>query len=428
MDIFDILTDQKAEIDNFQPANFVARQEEKDVDPQSSRAQVVIGVRRSGKSTLCKKVLVESAVKFAYVNFDDERLAFIKADRLNDVLQTLFRIYGDFTHLLLDEIQNIPEWPLFVNRLLRQGLHLVITGSNANLLSGELITHLTGRHKQIALFPFSFAEYCSARGLDQEDTTTKGRGLRQNLMDGYLIRGGFPESLHDNGAEAEQYARALLHTVIQKDICRRYKLRYPVVVSRMANILLDQCCQPLSTRQLTADLGVKSSHTIDNYMAFMENAFLFFPVQQWSFKSVQRRIANKVYTVDNAFLSYHDNMLQGENLGWRLENAVAAELLRRVRRKANSDLYYLRKPKTFEVDFVVTANSRATELIQVTYDFSSPSRKLYRREVEGLLKGSAETGCDELTLITTQSDTPRIEADGKVIKVVKAPDWFLTNA
>ena len=153
-----ILRDQREELSATDYSVLVSRDEESDIDLKSNLAQIIIGVRRCGKSTLCQKVLMQSAVKFAYVNFDDEYLSDLKADKLNDVLETLYRIYGSFTHLFMDEIQNIPKWHFFVNRLLRQGLHLVLTGSNANLLSGELATHLTGRYNEIRLFPFSFKE------------------------------------------------------------------------------------------------------------------------------------------------------------------------------------------------------------------------------------------------------------------------------
>ena len=109
-------------------------------------------VRRSGKSTMCRKVLREANVKAAYVNFDDERLAKTQTSDLNNILEALYIVYGDFQYLFLDEVQNIEGWPLFVNRLLRQKMHLIVTGSNAKLLSNELTTHLTGRHHKITFF------------------------------------------------------------------------------------------------------------------------------------------------------------------------------------------------------------------------------------------------------------------------------------
>lgn len=95
-------------------------------------------------------------MKYAYADLDDERLAALKSEQLNDVLEVLYKIYGDFQCLFLDEIQNVNGWHLFVNRMLRKKMHVVITGSNAKLLSGELATHLSGRNKETALYPFSF--------------------------------------------------------------------------------------------------------------------------------------------------------------------------------------------------------------------------------------------------------------------------------
>lgn len=135
-----ILADQAEELAMKQTIRFCQRKEEDRIDLDSTQAQVVIGVRRSGKSTLCYNALTRKGVKFAYVNFDDERLIRLTADDLNDVLEVLYKINGDFNYLFIDEIQNIPEWYLFVNRLLRKMMHVVITGSNAKLLSGELAT------------------------------------------------------------------------------------------------------------------------------------------------------------------------------------------------------------------------------------------------------------------------------------------------
>ena len=131
MNLLQILIDQREEIINTDTRLLCSRKEESKIELKSKLAQVVIGVRRSGKSTLCQKVLLESGVDFAYVNFDDERLADLHADGLDEMLQCLYRINGDFTHLFLDEIQNIDKWPLFVNRLLRQGIKIILTGSNA---------------------------------------------------------------------------------------------------------------------------------------------------------------------------------------------------------------------------------------------------------------------------------------------------------
>lgn len=151
-----VIRDQKEDFKFLLEREYVARAEERLVDLNSPLAQVVIGVRRSGKSTLCINVIKRSNLNFAYVNFDDERFMNVKADDLNTILECLYQVYGSFDYLFMDEIQNVEAWHLFVNRLLRRGMHIIITGSNAKLLSGELATHLTGRHNKIELFPFSF--------------------------------------------------------------------------------------------------------------------------------------------------------------------------------------------------------------------------------------------------------------------------------
>ena len=130
--IEEALTEQKQEMQRYLQRLTCNRSEEVLINLESEMAQVIIGVRRSGKSTLCRNVLRDSKKTFAYVNFDDERFALLTGDDLNEVLRMLYNIYGNFECLFIDEIQNIPEWYLFVNRLLRQGMHVLITGSMPN--------------------------------------------------------------------------------------------------------------------------------------------------------------------------------------------------------------------------------------------------------------------------------------------------------
>ena len=162
------------------------RPEEELIELNSSLAQVVIGVRRSGKSTLCINVIKNSGLAFGYVNFEDERLNTLNSKDLNTILECLYQIYGEFNHLFLDEIQNIEGWQYFVNRLLRTGRHILMTGSNAKLLSSELSTHMTGRYLSVELFPFSFSEYCKAQNISTLHETTKERGLLRRAFDSYV--------------------------------------------------------------------------------------------------------------------------------------------------------------------------------------------------------------------------------------------------
>lgn len=419
-----ILRDQQEEILSREENNLVTRQEEQEFDLDSNLAQIVIGVRRCGKSTICQKVLKESGVKFAYANFDDETLASLKPEQLNDVIQILYRIYGQFTHLFMDEIQNVPQWHLFVNRLLRQGLHLVLTGSNANLLSGELATHLTGRYNEIRLYPFSFSDYCIAKSIKTDAMTTKTKGLLMHALDNYLLQGGLPETFLIK--RQDKYVSSLLTAIITKDIYQRYKVRYKKTLQQLANGILDHFCQEISYNDVQETYQINSIHTAKNYVSYLENAYLIRLVPRYSFKSIERQTMRKAYSIDNAFVTNHDDALQTENLGWRLENVVAIELYRRMELESQQ-LYYIRKNRNYEVDFVVVDRNKVTELIQVTYDFSHPKPKLYNREIGGLIKGSKDTGCINLTLIMMTGEEGDIQVEGLTIHKTLACHWLVNK-
>ena len=423
-DLKRILSNQKAELDLVDLETLCSRKEEQEIQLNSKLAQIVIGVRRSGKSTLCMKVLMQSGVHFAYVNFDDERLQKVGVEELDVILQELYAIYGSFTHLFLDEVQNVDGWHLFVNRLLRQGIKLVLTGSNANLLSGELSTHLTGRYYQIELYPFSFSEYCTIRGVDAHGMTTKAYGLRDKALDEYLMSGGFPELIASPEISKRDYLFSLREAIVKKDICQRYKIRYKQTLSDLANRLLDWFCQEKSYNDIAKEMSINSVHTVKNYITYLQNAYLLCLLPKFSLKSSERNSARKMYAVDNAFISQHENALLTESFGLRLENVVAVELLRRLHSEYEQ-LYYLRKVQDFEVDFVVVESSHVRELIQVTYDFVEPSAKLYNREVNGLIKGSHLTRCDNLTLIMMRGEPRDIQVEGKIVHCVLAADWLL---
>lgn len=267
-----VLRDQREELENTDFGRLVTRKEEEQLELNSTVAQIVIGVRRCGKSTLCQKVLKQSGEVFAYANFDDAVLASLKATEMNFLMETMYKIYGEFTHLFLDEVQNIDQWPLFVNRLLRQKIHLVLTGSNANSLSDDLSTHITGRYNEIHLYPFSFEDYCAAKQVDTQGQTTKLEGLRQHALDNYLMSGAMPETfgMKNQG----KYIHSLLDAIINKDICKRYKVRYKKTLQQVANGLLDKFCQEVNYQDVQENYHLNSVHTAKNYVSYIEKAYL----------------------------------------------------------------------------------------------------------------------------------------------------------
>lgn len=389
-----ILADQIEELAQKQNFRFCRRPEEESIDLNSTQAQVVIGVRRSGKSTLCYNALTRSGVKFAYVNFDDERLIHITADDLNDVLEVLYKINGDFNYLFIDEIQNIPEWYLFVNRLLRKQMHVIITGSNAKLLSGELATHLTGRHHSISLYPFSFAEYCEVKDIDVNSRTTKAIAIRRAAFDNYMRQGGFPELqfIRDD----KEYIDGLVNNILERDIEQRFKVVHTSAFEQLAHHLLNEAPVIVVDKTLQDTFGFKSQHTAKNYVSYLKQAYLLVGLHKYSPKSRQRIIGEKLYPIDVALMNKRADAFAGENLGWRLETIVYLDMLRKYK-KQGFDIYYY-NDRSGECDFIACDGRKAVLAVQVSYDITSP--KTRKREIAGLLLAAKKTGCDNLLLLT----------------------------
>lgn len=414
-----IFGDQKMELDNWNNEYVCSRNEARLVDLDSPQAQVVIGVRRSGKSTLCLQTLTDSNIMFAYADFDDERLAGLSTGQLNDVLEVLYKIYGNFKYVLFDEIQNVEGWPLFVNRLLRNKIHVVLTGSNAKLLSSDLATHLTGRSNEINLYPFSFAEYCMMKNVNSSLRTTKGIAEQRKTFDEYLQKGGFPELIKiKNG---KKYITNLVGNILQRDIEQRYHIAFPAQFEKLAHHLLNVSPYIMSASDLAKTFNFKSPHTVRNYVAYLKQAYLLIGINKFSPKSKMRITQEKIYTVDVALMNQRENAFAGENLGWRLETVVLSHLIRKCQYEG-WDVYYL-KERYGECDFVVCDGNRVLQCIQVSYDISS--EKTRKREINGLLLASKQTKCENLLLLTDYEYSD-IEKDGYKIAVRPVYEWCIT--
>lgn len=416
--IEEVLEEQLLDIQAMSKQKLCSRREECLVHIDSKLAQVAIGVRRSGKSSLCYNALTKAGVTYAYVNFDDERFANIQVEDLNNILLVLSKIHGDFNYLFLDEVQDVPGWHLFVNRLLRRGMHIIITGSNAKLLSGELATYLSGRSTEIPLYPFSFKEYCEYNGVNMTSKTTVKKAERLSAFDMYLKQGGFPELLAE--PDAVNYINTLVNNIVNNDIIRRHKINFKATFEQLMHHLLNNAPCEISYDNLKNVVNVKSHHTIKNYIDYAEKAYLISLCKKWSPKSGERVRLQKVYPIDVAIMNSRDDAFVGDNLGFRLETIVYIELLRR--HKAYGRNIYFYKESIGETDFVVCEKNKVLEVIQVSYDISSP--KTRKRELKGLILASQATKCNNLTLITRHNQESTI-VDGKDIKIVPAYDWLV---
>jgi predicted AAA+ superfamily ATPase len=382
---------------------------------ENNLAKVIIGTRRAGKSFFAIHVLAAHG-RFGYANFDSEKLVLVKD--YDAIVSALDEVYGKPDCLLFDEIQNLPRWELFVNRLLRQGKKLVITGSNSKLLSGELATHMTGRHLQTAVFPFSFREALRARNLPEE-------AARGEVWE-YLQKGGYPE-IYTGVSDARQYLSTLFDAVLFKDIIKHYKIRAPQRMENLAIWLLSNPACEITDESLSRSTGIKSPLTARKYLRHLEEAFLFFAIGRFDFKAAVRvSSASKVYCIDTGFIAAK-GLSSTPNYGRIYENAVAIELFREQVAGA-SRVFYWKSPQKHEVDFVVRRGLRVSELVQVCYD---PSGKAKEREARALLRAGKELSCANLLVITEGYEAEEEETwfgMSGIIRYVPLWKWLLARA
>jgi len=386
--------------------------------------KVITGIRRSGKSIFAFQLLTDK--KYAYINFDDERLIGLKTEDLNTVLEAFYQQHGELTYIFLDEIQNIDGWELFANRLQRQGLNVIITGSNAKLLSKELATHLTGRHLSVEIFPFSFTEFLKLEhfdiGKENEYSTRKKSLLLQKLQE-YITYGGFPESLKDKRI-AKNYLTTLYTTILTKDVISRYKINYVTTLREISNYLLSNFSTYITYNKIKNIFHLKSPHTSKKYVSFLQESYLFFLVDKFSFKYKEITASpKKIYVIDTGIikaLAYESS----ENDGRLLENIVAIELLRRKTFSPTIEMYYWKDYQQHEVDFVIKKGQMIVQLIQVTS--VSEKNQIEKREVSALRKASDELKCNNLLIITWDYESKE-SIDGKEITYIPLWKWLLTN-
>jgi len=321
----------------------------------------------------------------------------------------------------LDEIQNIEGWQLFVNRLLRQRMRVILAGSNTKLLSGELATRLSGRNHEVRLYPFSFKEFCAMKGVDCTSLSTKAEAFRRAAFDGYLKSGGFPELLLNQNSRA--YVSGLLDNILRHDIEGRYSISYKAAFEDLAAHLLNKAPVIVAPGDLARRFGFKSAHTARNYLNFLEHAFLLSGICKYSPKSRIRMAPEKVYAIDVALMGRRKNAFDGANRGHRLETVVLLELQRRGA-LSGLEVKYL-KERSGECDFLVCYGNRVIQAVQVSYDLAAA--KTRKREIKGLLLAAKLTGCTDLLLLTDHERDDVVQA-GRSIRVRPVYQWCLEDA
>ena len=365
----------------------------------SGFASIITGIRRSGKSTLqmqFKNKYFDNNCLF--LNFDDPRLAGIEMNDFERLYEVI--IEKKIKVLFFDEIQVAAGWEIFVNQLLREDFYVIITGSNASLLSKELGTHLTGRHFSTELFPFSYLEFLEFKQLPKGEASFKT----------YTQLGGMPDYLRTG---IDSYLNNLLDDILIRDIAVRFGVRDVKSLRQLAVYLLSNIGTLVSANSLTGMFGVKSSTTFLDYLSYLQDAYLVDFVRLFDY-SIKKQIRNpqKIYAIDLGI--YHQNKIVfSPNDGRILENVVYLNL-----RRSNKEIFYYKNKG--ECDFVVAKNGFPTALYQVCFDLNSMN---LARELNGLYEAMTDLNIDHARLIT-HNQRDKFTKDNLTIEVIPAWEWM----
>jgi predicted AAA+ superfamily ATPase len=364
----------------------------------TTHALIVSGIRRCGKSTLLFQLLKKKYANALYVNFEDSRLyGFDHNDfsKLDEVIKSV-----DTKVLFFDEIQIIIEWERYVRRKLDEGYKIIITGSNASLLSQELGTRLTGRHISKELFPFSFSEFCSF----------KKSSMNEKSLLLYMDLGGFPEYLKTKDADI---LNQLFDDILIRDIAIRYGIRDVKTLQRLALYLISNTGNLITGNRLRNMFEIGATSTVLEYLSNLESACLFQYLPKFNY-SLRKQLVNarKVYTVDTGLITINSASFSDDR-GRKFENLIFLHL-----RRKNKEIYYFAEKG--ECDFIVFSNRKISEAVQVCFTLNPDNQE---REINGLLEALVFFNLKQGAIVTiNQKD--RIEINGKIIHVVPAYDYL----
>ena len=406
-----IVLNQRKERDELLSRQYLTRRSNHDEDMllNSHLIKLITGPRRVGKST--QALLMLRNKNFAYLNFDSQQL--LDAWDANLVMRMLDDVYPGYDYLLLDEVQNLEGWDLWVSELYKIGKNLVITGSNAKMLSSEMATVLTGKYLQVEMLPFSLEEFFDWNKLELHNLKPEQDAECKVLTDDYMRNGGYPEVVASRQL-VRSYLDTLFDSIVWKDVAKRHSVRNITDLNNLSLYLVSNFCNPLSANELSEELGFSSVNTTKKFMDYLHEPYLFYYLSRYNNKlKLMKKAPRKVYVVDNGFVAAKAFSLS-ENLGRLIENQVFIELIRQGY-NTEKTMFYYRSRNDKEVDFVLRKENRVERLVQVCYDLSSP--KTEKREVDSIVECAGELKCSNLTIVAKE-DERTIEKDGYSINVL----------
>lgn len=382
----------------------------------TSEILIITGIRRCGKSVLLQQLRNKLSEQDFFFNFDDERLASFTVSDFQALQECFYELFGQQHTYYFDEIQNIPGWETFVRRLYNEGCKVIITGSNARMLSRELGTHLTGRYISVEIYPFSFVEYLkliNVHPVQADFYTTTGRSNLLVQFKNYIENGGFPKYLQTH---SPRYLSSLYESIIFRDVMARNALTNEKEIKELVFYLASNATRRITYSSLGKIIGIRHAETVKNYLEYIQQTYMIFQLMKYS-PSVKVQMLNpkKIYFIDNAIIG-RIGFNATDNIGYKLENIVFIELKRR-----GYDLFYHSDKK--ECDFIVRQEANITQAYQVTVSVSDA--KTRKREISGLQEAMNAYGLSEGYIIT-MDEKETVQVDEGIIHVVPAWEWMLT--
>ena len=397
---------------------------------ESSHIIVITGARRSGKSFIMKqtaKTLIKEGIRksrILIVNFEDPRFVELNTE----ILQQVYDVYLEFLnpqekpYLFLDEIQEVKDWEKWVRTIHElDKAKIIISASNAKLLSRELSTLLTGRHLDLVIFPLSFKEFLRFRNVDLSqrfEIVNKEIEIKRLLRE-YIEFGSFPEVVL--GGEKNQILLNYFEDILNKDIVRRFKIRKSKELVSLAKFYLGNISSLITFNSLERTLNI-SADTVEKFSGYLEDTFILFFLKRFSYKfREQEKSPRKVYAIDVG-LANTVGFRFNQNMGRLAENLVFLELKREEMLGSNFEIYYWKDVNHREVDFLIKEDLKVRQLIQVCWEVNRPETK--NREIRTLLKAMKEFNLEE-GLIITEDYKAEENIQGKKINYIPLWEWYL---
>lgn len=391
---------------------------------EDSLNYVLVGLRRSGKSTLLFKRAQDLVNKqnvdwsqIVYLNFEDERLDGFQLSDCNNILIAANQLTTKKHYFLFDEIQNIEGWEKFARRLADQGESVYLTGSNSKVLGHDIVLRLGGRYMAKYIAPFNFSEYLTAKNISHDKLAlldTVNNGQIRAVANEYLRYGGLPESILLS--DKRNYLTNIYQNVFLADIIVRNKIRNEKTISLLIRKIADTVMHIVSYANLYKNvksvINTVSRNAIIDYIDYAKEAYLIFSTKNYFAKFNERESSPKYYFTDNGIL----NLFYIDKLPALLENIVAIKLHNKYQEK----LFYLKSKKTgVDIDFYVPASKTA---IQVAWEVNDTSKE---REIGNLLKLADNFTEVENLVIVTHGEEETIEKEGKTIQLVPLYKFLL---